>query len=73
MNIRELDGIDELMNEMCNYENDLHEEFNKIQLTSKTLTKIIDFNDDKDLVKYKCKNRDEYRDKWVISLKSLLI
>ena len=64
--------MDDLLDEMCNYENDLHEEFNKIQLTSKTLTKIIDFNDDKDLVKYKCKAHNEYRDKWVISLKSIL-
>lgn len=71
-NDNNLNGIDELMDEMCNYENDLHEEFNKIQLTSKTLTKIIDFNDDKDLVKYRCKERNEYRDKWVISLKSML-
>lgn len=68
-----LNGMDELMDEMCNYENDLHEEFNKIQLTSKTLTKIVDFNDDKDLVKYKCGIRNNaYTNKWVISLKSQL-
>lgn len=71
-NTENIEGMDDLLNEICNYENDLLEEFNKIQLTSKTLTKIIDFNDDKDLVKYRCKAMNEYRDKWVISLKSIL-
>ena len=58
-----------LLEEIDRYENDLKVEFGKDTITAKVLNKIINFDDDKDITKFKCGTRGNYKNKWVIALK----